>query len=40
MDEIFSEIDLEILKDKITNSECSELSVILQNTSDETLKRY
>ena len=39
MDEIFSEIDLEILKDKVTNSECSELSVILQNVSDETFKK-
>lgn len=38
IDEVFSEIDLEILKDKVTNSQCEELSQILENTSNETFK--
>ena len=39
MDEVFSEIDLEIIKDKIKDSECSELSQILQNASNETYSK-
>ncbi len=39
MDEVFSEIDLEIIKDKIRRAECSELSDILQNAKDETFEK-
>ncbi|WP_198305146.1 tetratricopeptide repeat protein [Arcobacter vandammei] len=39
MDEIFSEIDLEIIKDKIQRGECSELSTILQNAKNETFEK-
>jgi hypothetical protein len=39
MDEVFSQIDLEIIKDKVQNSLCSDLSHILQNASNETYEK-
>lgn len=39
LDEVFSEIDLEIIKDKIKTQECSELSTILQNATNETFEK-